>query len=100
MFPQLGVGGTTPTPRNDSVASKTMALGTSRVAITITGASTFGRMSTNMIRNGLDPIARAASMYSFSLMDRVWPRTIRDRAAQEKKEITQITMSRVGPKTA
>ena len=67
MLPQLGVGGTTPTPRNDRVASNTIALGTSKVAITMTVAMTFGRISTNMIRSGLDPTARAASTYSFSL---------------------------------
>src|SRR5215467_13080057 len=71
MLPQLGVGGTTPTPRNDRVASNTIALGTSRVAITMTGAMTLGRISMNMIRSGLDPVARAASTYSFSLRDRV-----------------------------
>ena len=71
MLPQLGTGGTTPTPRNDSVASNTIALGTSRVAITMTGARMFGRISTNMIRSGLAPVARAASTYSFSLRDRV-----------------------------
>src|SRR5260221_14353319 len=31
MLPQLAVGGTTPTPRNDRVASNTIALGTSSV---------------------------------------------------------------------
>ncbi len=41
-----------------------------------------------MIRNGPAPSDLAASMYSFSLIDRVWPRTIRAMPAQEKNEIT------------
>ena len=32
MLPQVGVGGSTPEPRNDSVASNTIAIGISSVA--------------------------------------------------------------------
>ncbi len=52
-----------------------------------------------MMRQGLAPIERAASMYSFSLMDSVWPRTIREMPAQEKNVMTPITTGRLGPST-
>ena len=42
----------------------------------------------NMIRHGPAPSDRAASMYSFSLRDSVWPRTTRAMPAQEKNEMT------------
>ena len=35
-------------------------------------------------------------MYSFSLRDRVWPRTILASAAQEKKAITATTIHQAG----
>jgi hypothetical protein len=99
MFPQLAVGGWMPRPRKDSVASKTTACGMYSVASTSTGASRFGRMSKNMMRNGPAPSDLAASMYSFSLMDRVWPRTIRAIPAQAKKEMTPMITVRLGPST-
>ena len=42
--PQLGVGGWAPMPRKLSVASMRMASAIIKVAMTITGASTLGRM--------------------------------------------------------
>ena len=81
------------------MASNTIAVGMASVASTSTGAIRLGRMSRTMIRHGLAPIDRAASMYSFSLMDSVWPRTTRAMAAQEKNEITAMTSIRLGPKT-
>ena len=56
-------------------------------------------MSRNMIRNGPAPSDLAASMYSFSLRDRVWPRTIRAMPAQEKKVIRMTMSVRLGPNT-
>ena len=38
-------------------------------------------------------------MYSFSLSDSVWPRTTRAMPAQEKNEMTPMTMGRLGPNT-
>ncbi len=76
-----------------------MACGMNSVASTSTGASRFGRMCTNMMRNGPAPSDRAASMYSFSLIDRVWPRTIREMPAQVKNEITPRITVRLGPRT-
>src|SRR5215467_6947550 len=100
MTPQLGVGAGMPMPRNDSVASNTTAVGMYKVARTSTGPSRLGRMSMNMIRHGPAPSDLAASMYSFSLTERVWPRTIREIPAQEKKVMTPITISRLGPYSA
>jgi hypothetical protein len=93
------VGGATPRPRNDSVASKTMAVGTSSVPRTITGARRLGRISTNITRASPDPTDHDASMYSCSRIDSVWPRTMRPIAAQEKNAITRIVMARLGPWT-
>ena len=53
----------------------------------------------NMIRNGPAPSDLAASMYSFSFSDSVWPRTIRAMPAQAKNEITPMITVRDGPST-
>ena len=42
-------------------------------------------MSTNMIRRSPAPSDRAASTYSFSLIESVWPRTMRPTDAQLKQ---------------
>ena len=39
-------------------------------------------------------------MYSFSLIDRVWPRTMRAMPAQEKNVIMTTMIVRLGPNTA
>ncbi len=96
MLPQLGAGSGIPMPRKDSVASKVTAAGMYSVASTSTGPSRFGRMSRNMIRPAPAPSDLAASMYSFSFSESVWPRTMREMPAQEKNEITPITMPRFG----
>ena len=57
-------------------------------------------MSKNMILNGPAPSDLAASMYSFSLIDRVWPRTMRAMPAQEKNVIITTMIVRLGPNTA
>ena len=57
-------------------------------------------MSTNMIRKLPAPMERAASTYSFSFWDSVWPRTILPIAAQEKKAITPMVRGRLALKTA
>ncbi len=54
----------------------------------------------NMIRHGPAPSDRAASMYSFSLSESVWPRTTREMPAQEKNVMTPSTMPRLGWSTA
>src|SRR5262249_31210516 len=75
--PQAAVGGGTPTPRDDSDPSATIASGISSVAYTMTGAITFGRMSTNIIRHGPAPSALAASMNSLLFIEITCPRTMR-----------------------
>ena len=70
MAPHVGVGGLTPIPRNDSVASVSMAPGTAKAIDTITGARMFGKRCFSMILTGLAPMARAASMNSRCLSDR------------------------------
>ena len=77
-----------------------IAVGMYSVASTSTGPIRFGRMSTNMIRHGPAPSDLAASMYSFSFSESVWPRTILEMPAQEKNVITPITIARLGPNTA
>src|SRR5256885_15345747 len=97
MFPHVGVGGTTPRPRNESVASNTIDDGISSVRYTRTGATRFGKISETMIRTPLAPTDRAASTYSRSLSEIVCPRTIRPTDAQLKNAITPITTPRLGP---
>jgi len=52
-----------------------------------------------MIRRLPAPRERAASTYSFSRRERVWPRTILPIAAQEKKAMTPMVRERLGPYT-
>ena len=56
-------------------------------------------MSTNITRRAPDPIDHDASTYSFSRIDRAWPRTTRPIAAQEKNAITSMEMVRLDPNT-
>jgi hypothetical protein len=74
-------------------------VGTSSVASTSTGARRLGRISTNITRMAPDPTDNDASTYSFSRIERVWPRTTRPMAAQEKKAITSIEIVRLDPNT-
>jgi hypothetical protein len=69
------------------------------VARTNTGARRLGRISPNITRRAPDPTDQAASMYSCSRIDSVWPRTMRPIAAQEKNAITRMVMARLGPWT-
>src|ERR1700686_255524 len=96
MFPQVGVGGTTPRPRNESVASNTIGAGESKGEYKRGGATRFGRMSRNTIHRSVAPSDRAASTNSFSRRDSVWPRMIRPTTAQLKKAITAIVTGRLG----
>src|ERR671917_406811 len=59
--PQLGVGGWTPTPRNDRDASVTIAVATSSVAWTMIGAVTFGQTWRRTIAEDDAPETRAAA---------------------------------------
>src|SRR5438270_2925458 len=77
MRPHEVVGGCTPNPRNESVDSVMMAAAMASVAFTSMGPMVFGRRWRTMMRALDAPEARAASMYSFSLIERIWLRTTR-----------------------
>src|SRR5438067_6577655 len=77
MRPHDVVGGWTPNPRNDRVDSVMMAAAMARVAFTRMGPMVFGSTWRTMIRACEAPEARAASTYSFSLIERTWLRTTR-----------------------
>ncbi len=62
MFPQLGVGGCTPRPRYDRLASKITTVATVNVANTTSGAMMLGRMCVRIIWPSDTPMTRAASM--------------------------------------
>src|SRR5205085_9293220 len=74
---QLGVGGTTPTPRNESDASVTSAVATPSVACTMIGAVILRQIWRRMIVTGETPTTRAAATYSRSRSESVWPRARR-----------------------
>ena len=80
--PSAGVGGRMPKPRNESTASREIAIPTVSVAATTIGPIVFGSMWRSMIRRSPAPAARAASTYSFSRSDRKTPRTIRAMVVQ------------------
>ena len=65
--PHSGVGGTAPSPRNDSPASSRIWLPKSSIASTSIGADTFGSTSRRREVNGPAPSSRPATTYS-------WPR--------------------------
>src|SRR5438445_7374149 len=64
------------------------------VAATFTGARVLGRRCRKMIRPFVDPVIRAASMNSFSLSDRTWPRTRRATVSHETRPRAMKTPSR------
>src|SRR6185437_6348577 len=66
MLPQVGVGGTAPTPRKDSVASVSTAYANRKESCTISGAIALGRMCRRRIRQCPAPAATAACTYSIS----------------------------------
>src|SRR5690606_17384527 len=76
MFPQVGVGGATPSPRKERPASRTIVFPIPSVAATMTGASTLGTRCRRMIRQRPNPSARAAITNSRSLRLSTSPRTI------------------------
>src|SRR2546426_12479479 len=75
MFPQLGVGGWLPRPRNDSVDSAMIAPAMPSVAATMIGAIEVGRMRRTTITRSEAPLQRAASTDSLYFSDRNDART-------------------------
>ena len=61
ICPQEGVGGLTPTPRNERAASTVMFVGTSSDAYVMTGAASAGSSSRRAICQARQPLSRAAA---------------------------------------
>src|SRR5439155_1211477 len=80
--PHVGVGGWTPSPRNDNADSMTMTRAMSSVATTSHGVNAFGRMWRTRTRQSRTPSAWAAWMNSRSRIDRTAPRTTREEMTQ------------------
>ena len=74
-----------------------MAAATSIVPATITGPSALGRMWRTTWRIGDAPSARAASMNSFSRIDRICARTSRATCIQRRPPITTTIMTKTPP---
>lgn len=72
MPPQDGVGGRTPTPKKDNVASSNTVVAIPRVPQTRMVGHKCGRMWTNKILGHDAPIERMASMYSLVARAMVW----------------------------
>src|SRR3712207_1341852 len=77
MRPQVGTSDGKPSPRKESADSVMIAAPTARVAATMIGLITFGRMCLKIKEERVAPIERAASTNSFSLLDRKLARTRR-----------------------
>ena len=67
--PQVGSGGGTPNPRKLIIASVRIAFPTFRLKMTISGAIIFGKICRLSVFEVGEPIARAASTYTFSFDD-------------------------------
>src|SRR5207244_12364571 len=97
--PQVGVGGWTANPRNESADSVRMAAATPKVAFTVIGPMALGIMCQKMMRESRAPEARAASTNSFSFSDRNTPRTIRASGIQKNSERIRTVWKRLPPGT-
>src|SRR6185503_9881 len=75
--PHDGVGSNTPSPRNDSDASRRIACPRNAVSMMRYGAKTFGAMCRNMMRIAPAPTDRVASMYGICTMLSALERTTR-----------------------
>ena len=72
MLPQLGVGGLTPMPKYESVASRSTVVEIPRVAQTMMVGKRCGRMCLKRIREVEAPRLRTASIKSRSEIEMVW----------------------------
>lgn len=91
ICPQEGVGGFTPTPRKDRAASTVMFDGTRSAAYVMTGAARPGSSSRRAIRQGPQPLNRAAATWSSCLRVSVWARTILAIPPQAISPMTRAT---------
>src|SRR2546427_177585 len=99
MLPHVGVGGCTPSPRNESADSITMTRAMSSVATTSHGVNAFGRMWRRRIRPSRLPRACAACTNSRSRSERTAPRTTRAYTTQLETPMTTMMTGRLGPRT-
>lgn len=97
--PQLGVGGSTPTPRNDSAASLPIIDGMDRLATTMIGAHRLGSSSLVKTCHGPPPITRAAATKSRLPRVRAWDRTMRATRGQPKSPRTTTSVNCRGKST-
>src|SRR5882757_609941 len=98
MFPQLGRGGWTPSPRNDRAASCRMQLATVRVKITTIWLSAAGRRCRVINQPRPAPTARAAWTNSRSRTVMTTPRTTRPVVGHTNTPRATISIHTLGPK--
>src|SRR3989304_7830383 len=99
-MPQSGVVGGNPSPRKDNPAPVRMASATFTEKMIATDGMTFGYTYRLRITRALAPRLRAASTYSDSFTDNVWPRTIRKYVGVDRTAIPTMTCKMLGPGAA
>src|SRR5665648_728277 len=100
IFPQLGTGGGTPTPKKLRPASERIELAKVIESCIINAFKLFGRISFNMILKLLLPRQRTAFMYSKFLIDNTLTRTTLTHLGVYTILIAHISLYTPGPKTA
>jgi hypothetical protein len=100
ITPSDGVGGCTPSPRNDSTASSMIARGIAMVACTIRALSALGRMWPARIAGPEAPLATAASTKSSSRRLMVSPRMTRRGRGISLTAMAMVALSSDGPRIA
>src|SRR5215472_16670924 len=98
MFPQLGVGGWIPSPRNERVLSAMMAVAIPSVAATMMGASALGSRCLVIIRRFDTASALAASTNWRSLSERKLARISLDTPIHESAPSRSTTVRKCPPK--
>src|SRR3972149_3698295 len=99
-MPQSGVVGGNPPPRKHNPAPVRMASAAFTEKMIATDGMTFGYTYRLRITRALAPRLRAASTYSDSLTDNVWPGTIRKYVGMYRTAIATMTLKMLGPRTA
>src|SRR5262250_3426807 len=100
MAPQDGRGGGTPRPRKESEDSARMTPPSPMVATMITVASRFGTTWRSTMRRCGVPMARADSMYGFSITESAAPRITRALEAATRIDRERMRFKSPGPSTA
>ena len=99
MPPQVGAGGGTPRPRNDSADSIRMTTPTRVVNSTMIGGSTLGRMWRHRMRGVEAPIDCAACTYMFSRTETTAERMMREPAMPSSRPSVTMICGMPGPTT-